>query len=147
MSIPANCTDRLQPMDISVGVNKAAKDFIQQKFNEWYSEKVAEQLGGDTDVEQHVIQPVDLRAATLKTTGAKWLVQMHKYLQDNPGLIVNAFCKAGIQQAIDSTNETVAANDSIDETPTAGDSIDRPVTAVDSTDTTVIDSDDSCISD
>ena len=40
--LPANCTDRLQPMDKSV--NKAAKDFIRQKFNEWYSEKVAEQL-------------------------------------------------------------------------------------------------------
>ena len=132
-------------MDISV--NKAAKDFIRQKFNEWYSDKVAEQLGDDTDVEQQVIQPVDLTAAVLKTTGAKWLVQMHEYLQDNPGLVVNGFHKAGIQQAIDSTNETVAANDSIDETPTAGDSIDGPVTAVDSTDTIVIDSDDSFISD
>ena len=40
-------------------------------------------------------------------------------VEDNPGLIVNGFRKAGIQQAIDSTNETVAANDSIDETPTA----------------------------
>ena len=70
---PANCTDRLQPMEISV--NKAAKDFIRQKFNEWYSDKVAEQLGDDTDVEQQVIPPVDLTAAALKTTGAKWLVQ------------------------------------------------------------------------
>ena len=40
-------------------------------------------------------------------------------VEDNPGLIVNGFHKAGIQQAIDSTNETVATNDSIDETPTA----------------------------
>ena len=64
---------------------------------------------------------------------------MHEYLQDNPGLIVNGFRKASIQQAIDSTNETVAANDSIDK-------IDGPVTAVDSTDTIVIDNDDSFIS-
>ena len=46
--LPANSTDCLQPMDISV--NKAAKDFIRQKFNEWHSEKVAEQLGGNTDM-------------------------------------------------------------------------------------------------
>ena len=125
--LPANCTDRLQPMDISV--NKAAKDFVRQKFNEWYSEKVAEQLGGGTDVEQQLIQPVDLTGAALKTIGAKWLVQMHEYLQDNPGLIVNGFRKAGIQEAIDSTNESVTASDSIDET----------ATAIDSTNTTVID--------
>lgn len=55
---------------------------------------------------------------------------MHEYLQDNPGLIVNGFRKAGIQEAIDSTNESVTASDSIDET-------------IDSTNTTVIDIDSS----
>ena len=48
--LPANCTDCLQPMDISV--NKAAKDFIRQKFNDWYSEKVAEQLGDGANFDQ-----------------------------------------------------------------------------------------------
>ena len=33
MKLPANTTNRLQPMDISV--NKAAKDFFRHKFNEW----------------------------------------------------------------------------------------------------------------
>ena len=28
--LPANCTDRLQPLDLSV--NKAAKDFLRSKF-------------------------------------------------------------------------------------------------------------------
>ena len=126
--LPANCTDRLQPMDISV--NKAAKDFIRQKFNEWYSEKVAEQLGDNTDVEQQLIEPVNLTGVVLKTVGAKWLVQMHEYLQDNPGLIVNGFRKAGIQEAVDSTNETVTANDSLE-----------TVTAINSTDTVISSSD------
>ena len=103
--LPANCTDRLQPMDISV--NKAAKDFIRQKFNDWYSEKVAEQLGDGANFDQQLVQPVDLSAAVLKTVGAKWLVQMHEYIQDNPQLIVNGFRKAGIQEAIDSANEMV----------------------------------------
>ena len=35
VKIPVNCTDRLQPMDVSV--NKAVKDFLRQKFMEWYS--------------------------------------------------------------------------------------------------------------
>ena len=126
--LPANFTDRLQPMDISV--NKAAKDFIRQKFNEWYSEKVAEQLGDNTDVEQQLIEPVNLTGVVLKTVGAKWLVQMHDYLQDNPGLIVNGFRKAGIQEAVDSTNETVTANNSLE-----------TVTAINSTDTVISSSD------
>ena len=32
--VPANCTGRLQPLDISV--NKAAKEFVSKKFNSWY---------------------------------------------------------------------------------------------------------------
>lgn len=65
---------------------------------------------------------------------SKWLVQMHEYLQDNPGLTVNGFRKASIQEAIDSTNETMTANDSLE-----------TVTAVNSTDTTVISSIDNAV--
>ena len=89
--LPANCMDRLQPLDISV--NKTVKEFLREKFNKWYSEKVADQLraGGG-------IQPV----AEMRSIGGQWLVQMFKYIQDNPQIIVNGFIKAGIPQAIDS---------------------------------------------
>ena len=40
--VPPNCTDRLQPLDVSV--NKAAKDFLRKKFHEWYAKKVCSQL-------------------------------------------------------------------------------------------------------
>ena len=36
--IPANCTDCLQPMDLSV--NKAAKDFLCSQFKDWYAHEV-----------------------------------------------------------------------------------------------------------
>ena len=39
--IPANCTDHLQPLDLSV--NKPAKDFLRGKFEEWYAEQIHEQ--------------------------------------------------------------------------------------------------------
>ena len=103
--MPANCTDKLQPMDLSV--NKAAKDFIRQKFREWYSEKVFEQLDGEEEVE-----PLKLNAAAMKTVGAKWLVQMFEYFQDNPQIITNSFIKAGIPQALDSYIASVATEES-----------------------------------
>ena len=43
--VPANCTDHLQPLDLSV--NKPAKNFLQNKFQMWYSEQVASQLNDE----------------------------------------------------------------------------------------------------
>lgn len=75
----ANCTDRLQLMDISI--NKAAKDFLWRKFNEWYSEQVAAQLG-DGDIDRLQAELVKLTTAAMKPVGAKWLV--HEYIQETP---------------------------------------------------------------
>jgi len=38
---PANCTDRLQPTDLSI--NKPAKHFLKEKFQLWYAEQVVKQ--------------------------------------------------------------------------------------------------------
>ena len=46
--VPANCTDRLQPLDVSV--NKAAKDFFPRQFQAWYSEQVCHPLQQGSDV-------------------------------------------------------------------------------------------------
>ena len=106
VQLPPNCTDRLQPMDLSL--NKAAKAFLQQKFSEWYSEQVATQLGGENDQ----VQPVDLGMVAMKHVGAKWIDEMYSYITDNPHLIVNGFVKAGIPQAIDLFhNETKETTD------------------------------------
>ena len=40
MTMPANTTKRLQPLDVSV--NKPAKDFLRGRLNEWYAEKIVE---------------------------------------------------------------------------------------------------------
>ena len=53
--VPPNCTDRLQPLDISV--NKAAKEFLRSPFQEWYASKIAFQLKQSA----RVTEPVDLR--------------------------------------------------------------------------------------
>jgi len=38
VKVPPNCTDRLQTMDLSV--NKAVKEFLGKKFQQWYSGEV-----------------------------------------------------------------------------------------------------------
>lgn len=44
--VPASCTDRLQPLDISV--NKAAKSFLRSQFQEWYANEVSQQYTDDS---------------------------------------------------------------------------------------------------
>ena len=84
--IPPNTTDKLQPLDISV--NKPAKDFLKQKFQEWYSDQILQQL--------------DL-SATNRELGAKWLVEMAEYVANNPDFIVKGFLRAGISRDLDDT--------------------------------------------
>ena len=52
--LPANTTDLLQPVDISV--NKPVKDFLRRKFQDWYSSQIAEQLDQDWNLLTYVYQ-------------------------------------------------------------------------------------------
>ena len=42
MQLPRNCTDKLQPLDISI--NKPMKDHSKAKFQQWYANEVSKQL-------------------------------------------------------------------------------------------------------
>ena len=94
--VPANCTDRLQPLDATV--NKAAKDFLRRKFQEWYSERVLEQL--DQGIDAKDLQPVDLRLSTVKPFGAEWIMSVFRYFSSNPDIIKNGFRHVGISEAL-----------------------------------------------
>ena len=89
VSIPANCTDRLQPMDLSI--NKSVKDFMRSKFTDWYSEQVHQQLTNGDEIAQ-----VDLKMSTMKPLGARWLVSLHDYICENWSIVQNGFKSAGI---------------------------------------------------
>ena len=46
--VPANCTHRLQPLDVSV--NKAAKDFLHKEFQDWYAHQLYIQSADDKEI-------------------------------------------------------------------------------------------------
>ena len=45
--VPHNLTNKFQPLDLSV--NKAAKSFIQNKYNDWFADQVFTQLQNGKD--------------------------------------------------------------------------------------------------
>lgn len=57
VTIPPNCTDLLQPMDLSV--NKCAKDFLKSKFQQYYANKVMAKYSStfETRSEVKVVSP------------------------------------------------------------------------------------------
>ena len=76
--IPPNCTDRLQPLDVSV--NKAVKNFLHQQFENWYATRVCQQLKrGDNSA-------VDLKMSVVKPLGAQWIIDAINYLKRNPNI-------------------------------------------------------------
>ena len=91
--IPPNCTDRLQPLDLSV--NKAAKEFLRKKFQNWYATQVCAQLDGKLEKEA-----IDLRLSVMKPLGAKWLIELYDYLKSKPDTIKNGFKEAGILDCV-----------------------------------------------
>lgn len=91
--VPANCTDRLQPLDVSV--NKPAKTFLRQQFHKWYAEQICEQLQEKTEV-----VPVDLRLSVVKPLGAQWMIKLYDYIKSKPEIVCNGFKAVGIVDCI-----------------------------------------------
>lgn len=89
VTVPANTTDKLQPLDVSV--NKPAKDFLREKFNTWYAEKVVE--NDDSSI-------VDMKLQIMKPLCATWMIQLFDYMKANPDIIRNGFKHVGITDII-----------------------------------------------
>ena len=85
ISVPPNCTDSLQPLDLSV--NKSAKDFLRSKFEQWYAQQIFEQ--GD-------LIPIKFPMTLMKPLGAQWVMELYSYMLNHPEIMRNGFRAAGI---------------------------------------------------
>ena len=95
--IPANCTDKLQPLDVSI--NKPLKDEMKRRFQTWYAAEVEKQLNDDIPIEQ---VKVEMPASIIKNESAKWMMSAWQDLQKRPDMAINGFRKAGILNAVNS---------------------------------------------
>ena len=92
--VPGNCTDLLQPLDLSA--NEAPKSKMSSCFSEWYSKAVSKQMADPPDAVH-----IDMRMSVLKEHSCKWLVSAYDYIRSHPDIIVNGFRKAGIIDALE----------------------------------------------
>ena len=107
--VPASCTDRLQPLDLSL--NKAVKSFLRNEFHQWYSDQIREQLKNDDEFSSDELEPIAKSTARMKIVGSQWLERLNVYISNSPTLIVNGFLASGIPQSIDLGSPYIATND------------------------------------
>jgi len=67
VQLPLNCTDKLQPVDLSI--NKPMKDHMKQQFQQWYAE--VQQKLKTTPVNE--VQ-VDVSFSVIKIPSASWII-------------------------------------------------------------------------
>ena len=95
--VPAACTDKLQPLDLSV--NYTFKNELKTEFHFWYSIEIANQLSaiedetGEADLSK---VNVNLRTSNLKPLHARWIVNAADRIVQQPELIISRFKKAGL---------------------------------------------------
>ena len=94
--VPTNCTDLLQPLDLSV--NKPFKDKLRRGFSEWYTQEVAKQL---QDGKQRDEIHIDTRMSVVKQLSCMWIMSGYDHMRSSPEIIRNGFKKAGIISAIE----------------------------------------------
>ena len=73
--VPHNLTNKFQPLDITI--NKPAKSFISNKYNEGFFKQVSQQL--EKGIQQADVK-VSLGFIDLKVMHAKWILELYHHL-------------------------------------------------------------------
>lgn len=87
--IPKTCTNRLQPIDLSV--NKPIKDRLKT-FQNYY----ACEIQTEANKSDLALTPVDFCLSTIKPLHAQWIIDAYDYIKSKPVIIRNGFKAAGI---------------------------------------------------
>ena len=99
--VPANCTDKLQPMDLAI--NKTLKDAMKKKFQTWYAKEMQQQLSTNTSLNN---LKIGFRMSIIKPKSASWLMSSVEEIRSRPLLAINGFHHAGITNAVQSLKST-----------------------------------------
>jgi len=94
--VPANLTHIFQVLDISINGN--AKQFLNQKFSDWYSQQVTKQLSNGVNIYD---VKIETGLTVMKPIHAKWIIGLYDHLRNSTELIRKGFKQAGITEAID----------------------------------------------
>lgn len=82
MTIPPNCTDKLQPMDISI--NKPVKNGMSARFQKWYADEVQNQLRYRSIDELKV----NVAASQIKPLSTTWMISTWQEIEQRPELVI-----------------------------------------------------------
>ena len=93
--IPANCTDKLQPLDIAI--NKPLKDELKRSFQSWYADEVRKQHE-EVSISRVTI---DVGLTVVKNPSANWIISAWQSIQHRPQLAINGFKEVGLLDAIE----------------------------------------------
>ena len=93
--VPHNLTNKFQPLDIRV--NKAAKAFTENMYNEWFSNEFATQLSRSVDPTEGKITS---KLSGLKPSHASWITDLNEHLKKETGMIIKGFDSTGITEAV-----------------------------------------------
>ena len=94
--VPNNHTNLFQPLDISM--NKSAKYFTADKYQDWYAEKVLQQL--NRGVAAH-----DVKVGAKLSIMDNWIIEMYHHLEGSKQIVISGFRKAHITEAISKANQ------------------------------------------
>ena len=97
--VPQNLTNKFQPLDLSI--NKAAKSFIQKKYNDWFADQVFKQLQNGFKISSKLS---DLKTHT-KPIHARSIVDWYNNVTKEKEMIVRGLNSAGISETVQNAED------------------------------------------
>ena len=85
---------------MDIAVNKPMKDALKRKFQTWYAAEIQEQLK-EVPVDE---VKVDVTAAAMPKS-ASWIFSAWHSIEEQPGIAVNGFRRAGISDAVNAVTQ------------------------------------------